>query len=123
MWGWVYGIKSGEFIKVGVATDIKARLHQFRLHNPHELKVIFRKFVHDPYWFEKRMHHLLNAHAKGREWFVCDVATVKEAGKVVLQELAVRTKEQQAWEAYSATRVEARAGDGMGILGRPSKLS
>ena len=69
MLGWVYGIQSAPFIKIGVAHNIRVRLHAMRLHNPHPLTVVLRRRCENPYWIERRMHQILASHALGREWF------------------------------------------------------
>lgn len=84
---YIYGIQSGQFIKVGAADDIKRRLHTFRLHNPHPLKVVLRRIVKENYWVEKRMHQLLAQYAIGREWFDCSPEQVREAFDTALKEL------------------------------------
>lgn len=115
--GWVYGIQSGQFIKVGAADDIRARLHMFRLHNPHPLKVVMRRMVPENYWVEKRMHQLLADHALGREWFDCSSELVRAAYEVAYKDLIAQRRAQEKWETESAKRTETRKVP----LGRPRK--
>jgi hypothetical protein len=87
MIGYVYGIQSGQFIKVGAADDLKKRLHTFRLHNPHPLKLVLQRAIKENYWVERRMHQLLAEYTTGREWFDCSPEQVRDAFKVALKEL------------------------------------
>lgn len=52
----VYGIKSLDLIKVGVATNIEKRLDAMRALNPHGCELVFYRKTFAPYTFEKRMH-------------------------------------------------------------------
>ena len=114
---WVYGIQSGQFIKVGVAQEIQSRLLTFRLHNPHPLKVVMRRMVPEHYWVEKRMHELLAQYAIGREWFDCAPDLVRAAYEDAYKDLVVKRHEQENWEKLSAARAEGRRVP----IGRPRK--
>lgn len=116
--GYVYGIQSGRYIKVGVAQHLQGRLHTFRLHNPHPLKIVLRRTVANDYWVEKRMHQLLDKYAIGREWFDCSQEQVREAFEQALKDLAAHNDQQDAWEKFSAARAEKRKVP----IGRPAKL-
>jgi hypothetical protein len=86
--GFVYGIKSIDLIKVGVAQDIEQRMHSMRLDNPHELKLVFRRKSRAPYTLERQMHRLLADKAVGREWFRCTVEDVRAAAYTAKLETA-----------------------------------
>jgi len=120
--GWVYGIQSGHFIKVGVANDIQRRLSDFRLCNPHPIKVVLRRMVPENYWIEKRMHALLVHYAIGREWFDCSPEMVRQAYETAYKDLVSHRHTQSDWEHKSAQRAEQRIGEGKGKLGRPAKI-
>ena len=75
----VYGIKSLDLIKVGVAKNIEARLKDMRLLNPHGCELVFYRRVFAPFLFEKRMHELLADKAVGREWFRVTVEELRQA--------------------------------------------
>ncbi len=77
--GFVYGIKSLDLIKVGVARNIEKRMHRMRLENPHELELVFYRKVFAPYAFERRMHQILADKAVGREWFRVTLADLRLA--------------------------------------------
>jgi len=81
-YGYVYGIQSLDLIKVGVAKNLKKRLNDMRLHNPHGCKVVFHKRVYAPYSLEKRLHALLADKAIGREWFRISLAELRAAAAV-----------------------------------------
>jgi hypothetical protein len=96
-YGFVYGIRSLDLIKVGVATDIEKRMNVMRLHNPHGVELVFYRRVYAPYVFEKRLHQLLAEKAMGREWF-----------KISLEELrcaAVRARSSSAREQRITQRL------------------
>jgi len=77
--GFVYGIKSLDLIKVGVVADIEKRMKIMRLHNPHGCELVFYRRTFAPYTFEKRMHELLADKAVGREWFRASLEDVRQA--------------------------------------------
>lgn len=79
---YVYGIQSGQFIKIGVTMNIAERLNDFRLSNPHKLTVVYRRKVLGAYHCEKKMHEILNDKALGREWFDVTRDEVLAAGLV-----------------------------------------
>lgn len=76
---YVYGIKSLDLIKIGVAKDIEERLEAMRLLNPHGCELVFYRKTYAPFLFEKRMHELLADKAVGREWFRVTVAELRKA--------------------------------------------
>ena len=99
--GYVYGIQSGLFIKVGMTKNIRLRLREMNLYNPHPCKVVVRRRCEHPRAVEKRIHELLAKHAIGREWFVATPQQVREAASIAqkeernrLIELARREKEE-----------------------------
>lgn len=105
--GWVYGIQSGIFIKVGKAVDIRARLNTFRLHNPHQLKVVLKRQVESPFWIEARMHRILAEFSIGREWFRCAPIDVKEAFVVAADDFAAYVGEQAQRRTAARAQVES----------------
>lgn len=88
MIGIVYGIQSGQFIKVGATNNLQRRLHAFRLYNPLPMKVVLRREVKENYWVENRMHKILAQYAIGREWFDCTLGLVREAFETAFKEIA-----------------------------------
>jgi hypothetical protein len=91
--GFVYGIKSLDLIKVGVAKNIDNRINDMRALNPHGCELVFYRKVFAPYAFEKRMHELLAEKAVGREWFRVSVAEVREAAsKARLVSMRAKTR-------------------------------
>lgn len=106
--GWVYGIQSGQFIKVGIASNIPRRMHAMRLHNPHQLHVVLRRRCESPLFVERRMHEILKPHALGREWFDVTPAQVRAAADIALQDEAARRVTQLMWESESAEKADRR---------------
>lgn len=80
--GFVYGIKSLDLIKVGVTSDIDNRLNIIRLHNPHGCELVFFRRTYAPYTFEKKMHQLLADKAVGREWFRVTTSELRKAAAI-----------------------------------------
>jgi hypothetical protein len=79
---YVYGIQSGQFIKIGVAVDIAKRLNIMKLSNPHPLKVVFRRQMYAAFHCERKMHELLKPKALGREWFDVTIEEVRAAAAI-----------------------------------------
>lgn len=110
MLGWVYGIQSLHLIKIGVANNIRVRLHAMRLHNPHPLKVVLRRRNENPYLIERLMHRILAPRALGREWFDISPEQARQAADIAFAEGEVLRVEQVQWEMESARRAEQRKG-------------
>lgn len=120
---WVYGIRSGDFIKVGSAWDIEARFKQLQLGNPHRMSICMRQMCEEARWLEIRMHQLLSEHAHRREWFVADVKLVKAALREALDDLAEKRLKQIAWETRKSDKPHSLAlWNGRGIA-RPRWLN
>jgi len=80
----VYGIKCGQFIKVGVARSVSTRLHNMRLLNPHPVEVVLRRKLRGAFFCERKMHEVLKPKAIGREWFDASVEEVLAAYEIGL---------------------------------------
>lgn len=67
----VYIIRSGEFLKVGVADDLARRVREMELGNPHGLTVMAYRTVPRPLvrQIEQHLHAHFAERAVGREWF------------------------------------------------------
>jgi hypothetical protein len=81
---YVYGIQSGQFIKIGVANDIERRLAQMKLLNPHPCSVVFRRKIPCALYCERQMHDLLKAKSIGREWFEVTLQEVRAASLIAI---------------------------------------
>jgi hypothetical protein len=114
--GWVYGIQSGQFIKIGFAYSIARRLREMRLYNPHPLKVVLRRRCESPRFVEQRMHTILKPRALGREWFDVTPEQAREAVTIALQDEDGRREAQIKWENQSGEIAEQRA---QRLLARP----
>jgi len=95
---YVYGIKSGEFTKIGVAKNIERRLDTIRGHNPHGCELIWKRLTVAPFHFEKKMHELLADHAVGREWFRVTLEQIKGAASISHRHAQ---DVMQAWDRYA----------------------
>ena len=110
---YVYGIQSGQFIKVGVSLSIKRRLDDMRLLNPHPATVVYKRKMYAAYHCEKKMHEVLAPKSIGREWFDATLDEVRAAAKIgfaYANEIFQRKlKEEMEWNAYIRREQEARA--------------
>lgn len=102
---WLYGIQSGLFIKIGITKDIKNRLREMNLYNPHPCKVVIRRQLEEAGKVERRMHAVLAPYAVGREWFMVDAKLAKAALKLVVDEVR---EERIAWQIECARREEEK---------------
>lgn len=80
---YIYGIKCGDLIKVGISKSIARRLKDFRLGNPQPMEVVFKRHAYLAFskQIERAMHEYLKEYAVGREWFRCTVEDVKAASR------------------------------------------
>ncbi|MDP1702623.1 MAG: GIY-YIG nuclease family protein [Aestuariivirga sp.] len=80
---YIYGIKCGDLIKVGIAKSVAKRLKGFRLANPQPMEVVFKRHAYQAFAIriERAMHEYLKEFAVGREWFRCTVEDVKAASR------------------------------------------
>jgi hypothetical protein len=78
---YIYAIQSGQFIKIGLARNLKRRLYAMRLHNPHELRLMAHRVipVRWAHRIERCAHRLLAEQTIGREWFACTAEQAREA--------------------------------------------
>jgi len=104
---YVYGIQSGQFIKIGVAISTERRMETMRLYNPHPFTLVFRRKTECAYHCERRMHEILSAKSIGREWFDVTLDEVKAAAVIGILEAnkvwRAQLKKEIAW------RMEVRA--------------
>lgn len=109
--GYVYGIRCGEFVKIGKATDIEQRLHTFRLCNPYPCEVVFRRRTEAPLHFERKMRELLAEWSVGREWFRITDNQITEAASVA----AVHAKTVMAGAIEWEREILAKKGSRLGF--------
>lgn len=83
----VYFITDGEFIKIGIASDLDRRLSQLQTGNPRELRVLYIIECHDmseARSLETYLHQRLRDRCVLNEWFTFDrdaiMAAVNSAG-------------------------------------------
>ena len=65
----VYFVQCAEFIKIGCARDVVARLRQLRGFSPHEIQEIAWIPSDDPVCLERDLHWQFREHAHYRERF------------------------------------------------------
>lgn len=83
--GYIYAIRSGDFVKIGKTHSPRARVEAIRLHNPHPLLLVAFRSVANRYLgtFERMMHVALQDFRHSGEWFKVDSALVIEALGIV----------------------------------------
>lgn len=72
---YVYFIASEHSLKIGISKEVKARLTELQIGNPHKLKVvntIFRYTKSEARKTEKLFHLALRKYQKCGEWFAID---------------------------------------------------
>lgn len=105
--GYIYGIQSGLFIKIGVAENISARLKTMNLYNPHPCKVVARRFHTEAYQVERAAHAIMAPYAIGREWFMADATIVRLALTVAVKRVEA---DRRAWWEECAAREQKKTG-------------
>lgn len=67
----LYFIQCGQFVKVGITTDMEKRVRALKAGNPYPLRVASMVDIPSMYdrLVEKRIHGALHVYAVGREWF------------------------------------------------------
>lgn len=99
---WIYVIQCGEFVKVGMTTDVQARFNQLQNVIPYNLRLVMRRAV--PHWgrleFEKIVHASIAQHAHRGEWFRL---TPDEAKQAVNTARAEMMRRERAYERHWAT--------------------
>jgi hypothetical protein len=82
----LYFIRSGDFLKIGLATDVRRRLAHFQLHNPHPIWLDAFRTVPRPLarYVEAQTHAALAEFSLGREWFKVDTGIAKRAAHPIV---------------------------------------
>ena len=101
-WGheksYIYAIRSGEHVKIGLTTDIGRRMRQMEALNPHNpVLELYRTVTKNTApGVEKHMHELLAAwHFRG-EWFTAPIEEIRKAAKLAISEAAKVEREDYA---------------------------
>ena len=63
----VYFVRSGDFIKIGFASNLDTRKRELQCGNPTEIELLAT--LPGPRSLEKRLHSLFAQHREGGEWF------------------------------------------------------
>lgn len=117
----VYLIACGDYVKVGVAVDPKARLHDLQVGNPYDLTLV-KTFPHrsrlHALLCERTAHQVLSKFAHHREWFSCSTehalqvleavhAATKTIRKMHIAECRERKRKWQQQEEAKRLRLQA----------------
>lgn len=103
--GFIYLIRSGDFHKIGIATDMDARLSSLQTGNPHSLEVILCFEFDDPRPVEKKLHGEFASRSHTGEWFSLDNSDVE----LVKQRLEWFGGKPVAYERKGRSQIEAGA--------------
>lgn len=68
--GFVYFIRSGDFVKIGFATDLPTRLSGIKTSNPNDVELLAK--CHGTLETEARFHERFKRHHYRGEWFRYD---------------------------------------------------
>jgi len=118
-YSYVYGIQSGLFIKIGVASNIANRLRTMNLYNPHPCKIIARRQSVYAYYIEKRLHQTLSPYAIGREWFLIDPPLVRAAMTVVFRKVHEEMAAMLLANVRRGDEIEAKKAEQLKVHGVP----
>lgn len=85
---WLYMLLSTPYLKIGIAGDLERRLSDYRLHNPHQLRVVYKRRIPRALaiQIERRVHAAVAKYAIGREWFAVEPSTAIAAAKPVVKD-------------------------------------
>lgn len=103
---WMYGLQSGEFIKIGYAKNIRARVELLQLGNPHPVKVVLRRQSQHARMLERFTHTVLAERAVGREWFRVTPEEARIAADEAARFLAEWRRDQLLWQQQSSAKAE-----------------
>ena len=73
---WVYFVKCGEFYKVGIADNVKARLHSLQCASPYQIELVKAWQCADAAAQERAIHGLLWRYHERGEWFKLPIEIV-----------------------------------------------
>lgn len=79
---YIYLIQCGAYVKIGVATEVEARLSELQIGNPAKLILIWKSSYFtraQAYRIERRTHGLLASYRTSGEWFQVDPETARKA--------------------------------------------
>lgn len=75
---YLYIIKCGIYHKIGIASDIGARLNVLQCGNPYELEVVCAFRIKNARQLEKDLHNGLKVFNHKREWFILENDLVED---------------------------------------------
>lgn len=74
----VYMIRAGEYIKIGVARDVEKRLQSMQTGCPFVIEVLHAWPCANPYRFERHLHWKLRAYRTRGEWFTVPQSVIDD---------------------------------------------
>ncbi len=80
--GFVYLMRAGVYVKVGVAVDVEKRRREIQLSNPEEVLVLHAWPCADPYDTEAHIHTRLHKYHVRGEWFKLPLRMVRALVRV-----------------------------------------
>lgn len=108
---YMYGLQCGEFIKIGVANTVGARVKLLQLGNPYPMKVVIREKSIYAYVLEKMVHTRLAEKSIGREWFAVTIPEARQAVREAKGDLKERLDQQKEWEDQAILKLATRGLD------------
>ena len=79
---YVYAIRAGDYVKIGVARNVKRRLLEMQIGCPYELRIVYAWPRSDPFGYEAWLHKQLHdKHYRG-EWFILTDEDLSEYDKM-----------------------------------------
>lgn len=77
---WVYFIKCGDFYKVGIADNVKSRIHNLQCATPYPIELVKAWQCMDAASQERTIHNLLGRFHERGEWFKLPIDVVLSFG-------------------------------------------
>jgi len=75
----VYFIRAGKYYKIGITTNLNARIRSIMTGNPENIEIIIVKESNQHKYHEKELHEKFRHKCKRGEWFSLDGSDVKYA--------------------------------------------
>lgn len=105
--GFVYILKSGEFMKVGMTTgSLQSRLKNYSTHNPNGVEVVESVFTNNAFSLEQKIQEIFIGFIKlnGTDWVDFDQKIIDEAKKIFIQYRAEKVDVEEINESLPKTQ-------------------
>lgn len=91
--GFVYVVACHNYIKIGIASDFKARMSVLQVGNPYEIKTVNLFFAQDAKEAERKLHDRFWAYRSRGEWFEMPQRLIDALGRIEsLDELRIERR-------------------------------